>query len=103
MEMIVHQTNLYATQKKLQFDPLDKSEILTFLGINIIMRIKKLPSYRDYWSNNVQLHDPYVSNLMSVNHFSFILGNLHISDNTKELPRQDPNYDKLYKIRPMIF
>jgi len=29
------------------------------------------------------------------------LSNLHIN-NTKELPRQDPNYDKLYKIRPMI-
>jgi len=39
---------------------------------------------------------------MSVNRFSFILGNLHISNSTKELLKQDPNYDKLYKIRPMI-
>jgi len=44
---------LYATQKKLKFDLLDKLEMLTFLGINITMGIKKLPSYRDYWSNNV--------------------------------------------------
>lgn len=102
IETIVDQTNLYAQQNKTKFDPVDKSEILTFLGINILMGIKKLPSYRDYWSNNIQLNDPYVSQLMNVNRFSFILGNLHINDNTKEPPRQNPNYDKLYKLRPMI-
>lgn len=102
IETIVDQTNLYTQQNKAKFDPVNKFEILTFLEINILMGVKKFPSYRDYWSNNIQLNDPYISKLMNVNRFSFISSNLHINDNTKELPRQNPNYDKLYKLRPMI-
>ena len=28
--------------------------------------------------------------------------NLHIADNTSAPPRDDPGYDKLYKVRPML-
>ncbi|KFM74738.1 hypothetical protein X975_04463, partial [Stegodyphus mimosarum] len=48
METIVFQTNLYATQKKKPFNSLNLSEFLKFLGINLLMGIKRIPSYRDY-------------------------------------------------------
>jgi len=73
-----------------------------FLGINILMRIKKLPLYRDYWSYDKKLNDPFISSLMSVVRFGFILGNLHISDNSTEPKKSEPNYDKLYKLRPLL-
>jgi hypothetical protein len=48
------QTNLYATQKQdgLQFQPTDNKEMKQFLAINILMGIKKLPSYKDNWSSD---------------------------------------------------
>ncbi|XP_043473627.1 piggyBac transposable element-derived protein 4-like [Leptopilina heterotoma] len=66
------------------------------------MGVKKLPSYRDYWSSNPQLHDEYIASLMTVNRFGFLLSHLHVSDNSKEPKKGDPKYDKLYKLRPVI-
>lgn len=66
------------------------------------MGIQKLPSYRDYWSANPQLHDSYISSLMTVNRFGFFLSHMHINDNCKEPKKDDPKYDKLYKLRPLL-
>ncbi|XP_046983924.1 ankyrin-3-like [Schistocerca americana] len=56
-------TNLYAQQSSLttgkSYVPASTEELKTFLGINILMGIKPLPSYRDYWSSGADLHDSY--------------------------------------------
>jgi len=39
---------------------------------------------------------------MPVVRFGFILGNLHISDNSIEPKKDEQNYDKLYKLRPLL-
>ncbi|GFQ71033.1 piggyBac transposable element-derived protein 4 [Trichonephila clavata] len=66
------------------------------------MGVKRLPSYRDYWSTSDILHDPYVSSLMPVKRFTWILGNLHLNDNTLMKKKGDKDFDKLYKLRPLI-
>lgn len=66
------------------------------------MGIKKLPSYRDYWSSSLELRDSYIASTMSVNRFGWLLSNLHINDNSKMPTRDSPNYDKLYKVRPLL-
>nr|CAI5825983.1 unnamed protein product [Callosobruchus analis] len=43
------------------------------------MGVKRLPSYKDYWS----------------------VQNIHLNDNTLEPKKVDLKYDKLYKVRPM--
>lgn len=73
-----------------------------FLGINILMGIKPLPSYRDYWSSSPDLHDDYLSKLMSVNRFGWLLSHIHLNDNNLMPGRDQPNYDKLYKLRPFL-
>ncbi|XP_046681368.1 piggyBac transposable element-derived protein 4-like [Homalodisca vitripennis] len=102
---IVFQTNLYCTQK-LQggsnFVPTTNNEVKVFLGINILMGIKRLPSYRDYWSADPAIRDPFISSAMTVNRFGWFLTNLHLNDNTNMPNRQDPAYDKLFKIRPFL-
>ena len=40
-------------------------EMKCFIGINILMGIHNLPEYRDYWSSDLALKVPYVSNKMS--------------------------------------
>jgi hypothetical protein len=100
IEHITFHTNLYAMQKDKPFKPVTKDELKVFLGINILMGIKRPCSYHDYWSTYEELRDPYISSLMTLNRFSWILSHIHLNDN-KLMPRNgQPNYDKLYKIRP---
>ncbi|XP_046987055.1 piggyBac transposable element-derived protein 4-like [Schistocerca americana] len=102
VELIVFQTNLYATQSGKSFTPTTDNEIRTFLGINILMGIKRMPAYRDYWSSAPELHDRYIASLMAVNRFGWLLRNIHLNDNTLHPEKGHPGYDKLYKLRPVI-
>lgn len=102
VEHIVYQTNLYAQQEGKPFVPVTKDEMKTFLGINLLMGIKKLPAYRDYWSSCPDLHDSFVSKFMTVNRFGWLLSHLHVNDNHFLPTRNSPRYDKLYKIRPLL-
>jgi len=60
------------------------------------MGIKRQASCRDYWSSAPDLHDSYISKLMSVNRFGWLLSNIHLNDNMLMPKRGDPNFDKLY-------
>lgn len=66
-----------------------------FLGINILMGLKKSPSYRDYWSKDIAMNDPYISSIMIVNRFGFLLSNLHMTDNSKAPKKGEPGFDKV--------
>nr|XP_023025840.1 piggyBac transposable element-derived protein 4-like [Leptinotarsa decemlineata] len=103
---IVFQTNLYAEQNYQKtgkpYKLTDIPEMKTFLGINLLMGMKKLPSYRDHWSQNPDLRDPYISKLMTVHRFGWMLSNIHLNDNTRMPERNTNQFDKLYKIRPFI-
>lgn len=101
-EMLVFQTNLYAQQLDKPYNPTNIAEMKTFIAINLLMGIKKLPSYRDFWSSSSLLHDTYISSLLPSKRFSWLLGHLHVNDNNQLLLRTDPKFDKLHKIRPML-
>ena len=90
IDHLVYQTNLYATQKQggsIHFQVTDAKEMKIFLAINILMGIKKLPSYKDYWSSDPALRDSYISLLMSRNRFAWLLSHLHVNDNSLQPPR----------------
>ena len=102
IQLIVEQTNLYIKHKGMVSEATTSEEIMKFLGLNILMGMKRLPSYRDYWSTNLQMNDPYISSVMPVKRFSFLLSNLHLNDTSKEPKRNEPGYDKLYKVAPFL-
>ncbi|XP_018360156.1 PREDICTED: piggyBac transposable element-derived protein 2-like [Trachymyrmex cornetzi] len=79
-------TNLYREQS--QSTAVSENDMLVFLGINILMGVKRLPAYKDYWSMNPQINDPYICNIMTLNRFSSYLSHLHVNDNSKE-PKKD--------------
>lgn len=66
------------------------------------MGVKHLPSYRDFWSTSKMLHDSYISALMPVKRFSWLLSNLHTNDNALQPRKGEPNFDKLYKLQPFL-
>jgi hypothetical protein len=84
-------------QKEKPYKPVTRDELKVFLGINILMGIKRPRSYRDCWSAHEELRDPYISLLMTLNRFSWIFFHIHLNDNTFMPGKGQPNYDKLYK------
>lgn len=106
LDSITFQTNIYAEQQhqvtKKRYTQTTITEIKTFIGLNLLMGIKRSPSYRDYWCVDQDLHDPYISQFMPVNRFSWLLSHLHLNDNSIMPGRNDDNHDKLYKVRPFI-
>lgn len=103
---IVFQTNLYAEQQfqvtGKQYNKTDIMEVKTFLGMNLLMSIKKYPSYRDHWSTSPDLHDPYISKLMTLHRFGWLLSHIHLNDNSVIPERGSANFDKLYRVRPFL-
>lgn len=101
MEEIVFQTNLYATQTGKSYSQVTLQELYLFLTINILIRVKKLQSYRNFWSSDELLHDNYIAKQIP-ERFSWILSHLHLNNNTLQ-PRPDAdNFEKLYKVRRLL-
>lgn len=105
-ENFVYQINLYATQTATatgkSFTATNLDEIKIFFAINLMTGINPLPSYRDYWSSRVELRNNYISGLMPRARFDWLLGNFHGNDNMSQPKRGEPQFDKLYKIRPFL-
>ncbi|GBP55034.1 Chimeric ERCC6-PGBD3 protein [Eumeta japonica] len=91
LEIISYQTNLYATQKGTRFTPTTPQEIEVFLALNLVMGVKNMPSYKDYWSSAPDLHDSYISSFISLNCFGWLLNNLHLNDNNLMPNKSDAN------------
>ena len=75
---------------------------MAFIGLNIAMGIMSLPAIQNYWSSDEILAHPWFRRVMSRNRFMEILQYFHVADNTTAPSRTDPNYNKLWKIQPII-
>ena len=119
VENLVEQTNLYATQPKTKtvlcrgtrvhktlptqnWTPVTKAEIEAFIGIFILMAIHQLPEIQHYWSSDPLLSVPAISQVMTSKRFKKLVETIHVNDNQKNLPRSDPQHDKLHKVRPLV-
>nr|CAH7730520.1 unnamed protein product [Callosobruchus chinensis] len=107
IDSVVFHTNLYATQKQTNdggkpFQPTNREEIKLFLGVNILMGVKKLPSLKDYWSSQEEIRDSYISKVISRDRFYWLLSHLHFSDNSLQPKKGDQNFNKLYKLGSLL-
>jgi len=97
LDLIAHQTSLYATQSKPD-KPLAISgcDIQQFIGVCMFMSLVKLACTRNYWSSQFRIVN--VADVMTLNRFEEIKRYLHFCDNTLSANASD----KLRKIRPLI-
>lgn len=103
IQKIVDETNLYSEQEQSKnWTPLSCQEFIAFIGMLILMGIHKLPTLKCYWSSDPILRVNEIAEVMPASRFKKIIENLHLNDNTKQLPRKDTNYDKLHKLRPLL-
>ena len=54
----------------------------------------------EYWTQSKQVSS--ISNIMSINRFEKIRQYFHCNVNSKNVQSSDPNYDKLYKVWPVV-
>ena len=62
------------------------------------MGVIKLPRYRIYWSQDTQIR--VIAEVMGVTRLFKRF--FHCKDNQKMLPKGDPNFDKLLKVRSVL-
>lgn len=103
ISLLLEQTNLYAAQNK-QKNWVDVSaeEMQAFFGMLVLMGVHPLPNIDLYWSTDPLFCVREIADVMTSKRFKIILRNLHLNDNTKMPKRGEPEYDKLYKIRPVV-
>ncbi|XP_053316411.1 piggyBac transposable element-derived protein 4-like [Spea bombifrons] len=109
---IVTQTNIYAQQHraaspnsfwaKQPWTPIDVPEFLKFWALTMLMGIIKKPSIRSYWSTSPIFSTPIFAQTITRQRYEMILRFMHFSDNSLCPPKEDPQFDRLYKIRPLI-
>ena len=96
LDKLLFETNLYCSQKG-KLGNISLEDMYVFLGINIIMGYHHLPSVSHYWMMGDDIGVSAIQKAMTRDRFRYILGNLHVNDNSK-LDKQD----KIYKVRPLV-
>ena len=104
---IVEESNRYAKQvmgeeSYQRWSPITLEEIRAFLGFNILMGIVHLPAIDDYWSRDQHTRYAPIADKISRQRFRDISRYLHFVDNDHLAPREDPSYDRLGKVHPLI-
>jgi len=61
-----------------------------------------VPKFKLYWSTDPFFRVQGIADLIPRNRFMKLLKNFHLNDNSTAVPRGDPAFDKLYKIRPLL-
>ena len=107
IDYIVDQTNHYAREcmsddSFAKWVPVTDAEIQAYLGFVILMGINRLPALRDYWRRDHAYHYGPVADRIPRDRFFGITRYLHFVDNSAILPRDHPNFDRLWKVRPII-
>lgn len=101
MKKISEETNLYQVQK----DPnsafrISEEDVRQFIGIAYLMSLMQLPRATNHWS--AILGTPLIQETMTLYKFEKVRQILHFNDNSKDLPRRDPEHDRIHKIRPIV-
>ncbi|XP_069802761.1 piggyBac transposable element-derived protein 4-like [Dendropsophus ebraccatus] len=113
VQLMVVQTNLYAQQfisahpnsfhaVSNKWHPTSCEELLKYWGLTLNMGLTKKPEVRSYWSTDILYHCPLYRNTMTRARYEAIQKFLHFTDNSQCPPQNDPNFDRLFKIRPLI-
>ena len=55
-----------------------------------------------YWDHRETVKTPFFRTFLGRNTFQSILSNFQVSNKDFDLPRNHPNHDRLFKVRPMI-
>ena len=113
VDLCVRETNRYAnnfiqTHTLSQYSRAKKWQDVSFEEMNAVLAlllltgISKRSSYELYWSTDSLIEMKGFREIMPRDRFLAILNFLHLVNNDENLPRDHPNHDKAFKIRPLV-
>ena len=73
-----------------------------YFGLAILFGILNQPRYKNYWSKNPYLGNVAVQNVMTLRRYQKLSEYSHVSDCEADVPKGQPEYDKLGKLRWLI-
>lgn len=100
INLIKDQSNLFALQEFGIEMKCTEVEIRRYIGVLLYLGVLKLPQFKMAWSRDLKL--TAISDSLTRSRFEKIKECLHFNDNSKQAKVGDLNYDKLYKIRPLL-
>lgn len=77
-------------------------ELKAFLGFMICAHNNHISQFDDIWSTDAFHNKPALANVMSRNRFWWICTHLHFADNAAMPGRDSPNFDPMYKVKPVL-
>ena len=77
-------------------------ELWAYIGVCIILSVNPSRQLRHIFSADPFLHNAGIRNVFTLKRFMKISHYFCVSDKANEPPRDSENYDKLYKIRPVV-
>ena len=80
----------------------NSEELKAYFGFSILMGMNRLPDLYDYWSVDKNLHYFPVASRIPRKWFLEIQRYLHFNNNSNIVARDEPGYDRLAKVRPVI-
>ncbi|CAF3396410.1 unnamed protein product [Rotaria sp. Silwood2] len=99
--LLTDQSNLYSVQTNPNKPArISEVEMVHFIGVLIMTGIYCFPEQRFFWMNTSRVES--ISSVMSRDRFLEIKKYLHVVDNSKQLNRTDPNFDRAHKVRPLL-
>ncbi|XP_022804152.1 piggyBac transposable element-derived protein 3-like [Stylophora pistillata] len=102
-DLLVTKTNRYARQANVNnWVDTTQEEIRCFIGFLFGTSINKNSQLDDIWSSDWVVASPAFAHFFTRDRFWALLSNIHLADNEKSVDRNHQDYDKLYKIRPMV-
>ncbi len=98
---IAFQTNLYAQQRGKTNIRITENQIRHYLAVLFYSSIIQLRNMRLYWHNLVGI--PCVKDTLPQKQFETIRTYLHFNNDAERTEdKNNPNFDRLYKVRPII-
>ena len=101
IDLISEESKKYAKQNKFDLNT-NPNEIKALFGILIIMGIVRMKSTDDYFSEHPLLNFTSIKDIITRQRLRELLRYAHANDNLKMKKRNEPGYDPLYKVRPIM-
>ena len=100
-------SNIFAGNNVSRFSRLNnwrnvgEGDIKIFLAHLIVMGLVRKGAIEKYWDHGETVKTPFFGTYVGRNAFQ-AMSNFQVSDSTMDLPRNNPNHDKLFKVRPFV-
>ena len=92
----------YACLRQWSEEGMNMEQLQRFVGLTLLMGLVRMPTLEMYWTHQAIFVTPVFNSIMTRNWYQVLMRMLHLSNNTKEPARTDPDREHLYQVCPLV-